>query len=252
MILLLSGEGPTDLGSSLLGGACWGTHFQPGPMAKLIEQLLEPCLGYFVFQLAHEDEMVVHFLPERDLGRKARAMRNPKALLLTGAETKVGTLFHRKQAYALGVYAQETERENNDAVLAVLFRDSDGTLSCPRTEWQDKCDSIAKGFEAAQFKGGVAMVPKPKSEAWLLCALKHNYQHCQALEDQSGNDDSPNSLKKQLAEHLEGEISRDQLNTLVEDGKIIGREIKMPSFTVFVNSLAQAADSVGLDASSLL
>lgn len=28
------------------------------------------------------------------------------------------------------------------------------------------------------------MVPRPKSEAWLLCALKPNpYQHCAALEE---------------------------------------------------------------------
>jgi len=44
---------------------------------------------------------------------------------------------------------------------------------------------------------GVAMIPKPKSEAWLLCALKNKpYESCEKLEDRSGNDDSPNSLKK--------------------------------------------------------
>ena len=104
MILLLSGEGPTDLGASPLSGPCWGRDFQPGPMAKLIEQLLEPCLSYRIFEQALEDELVVHFLPERELGQKARQSRTPKSLLLTGAETKVGTLFHRKQAYTLGVY----------------------------------------------------------------------------------------------------------------------------------------------------
>ena len=251
MILLLSGEGPTDLGTSPTGVSCWGRDFQPGPMVKLIEQLLEPCLGYSVFEIATEDELVVHFLPEKSLGQLAREGRNRRALLLTGAETKTGTLFHRKQAFTFGHYAREVEADKGDSVLAVLFRDSDGTQRCPRTDWQDKRDSIEKGFEAAQFDGGVAMVPKPKSEAWLLCALRHNYQHCDSLENESGNDDSPNSLKQQLSAHLGNEFNREELNELVEDGKIIAREIKMPSFLAFIDSLKSAAIYNGLDVSQL-
>lgn len=209
MILLLSGEGSTDIGSSPSSGSCWGKEFEPGPMAKLIEQLLEPCLGYDIFQQGLQDELTVHFLPEQELGRKAREVKAPKSLLLTGAKTKVGTLFHRKQAFTLGDYAKKIEKEKGDLVLAVLFRDSDGTQTCPRTNWQDKQNSIEKGFEVARFEGGVAMVPKPKSEAWLLCALKHNYQYCDCLEAQSGNDNSPNSLKRQLADHLNDKVSRE-------------------------------------------
>jgi len=55
------------------------------------------------------------------------------------------------------------------------------------------------GFKIEKFDRGVAMIPKPKSEAWLLCALRNKaYENCQKLEDRSGNDDSPNSLKKEL------------------------------------------------------
>lgn len=44
------------------------------------------------------------------------------------------------------------------------------------------------------------MVPKPKSEAWLICALKPNaYQNCGALEESlSGNDNAPEPAKEQL------------------------------------------------------
>lgn len=39
------------------------------------------------------------------------------------------------------------------------------------------------------------MLPKPKSEAWLLCAGQTVQHSHAALEDISGNDDSPNSAK---------------------------------------------------------
>lgn len=220
-------------------------------MAKLIEQLLEPCLGGLIFQMARQDELWVHFLPKSELGELARAGQKTKFQLLTGSETKTGTLFHRKQAFTLGTYAKKVEASQNDSVLAVLFRDSDGTQKCPRTDWQDKLNSIVKGFEAARFEGGAAMVPKPKSEAWLLCALKHNYQHCDSLEDESGNDNSPNNLKKQLTDHLGCDADREQLNDLVETGQIIARQIKMPSFVAFLSSLARAAHHNGLDASEM-
>ncbi|MDE2402784.1 MAG: hypothetical protein KGL90_14085 [Burkholderiales bacterium] len=47
MRLLLSGEGPTDLGvcNNALG-RCDGADFKHGAMTKLIIQLLEPLLGY--------------------------------------------------------------------------------------------------------------------------------------------------------------------------------------------------------------
>ena len=152
----------------------------------------------------------------------------------------------------MGVYARNVETEKRDGVLAVLFRDSDGTQTCPRTDWQDKRDSIARGFEAARFEAGVLMIPRPKSEAWLLCALKYNYQHCNALEEQSGNDNSPNSLKSQLKEQLGFEAHREELNDLVEKRQIVGREIKMPSFVAFLESLLRAANHVGLDVSHLI
>jgi hypothetical protein len=64
------------------------------------------------------------------------------------------------------------------------------------------------GFEEEGFSKGVTMIPKPKSEAWLICVLKeHAYQNCQSLEDRSGNDNSPNSLKDELEEILGEEFT---------------------------------------------
>ena len=54
------------------------------------------------------------------------------------------------------------------------------------------------------------MIPKPKSEAWLICALKRDpYQVCERLEARSGNDQSPNSLKRELEQLLGIKPSRE-------------------------------------------
>lgn len=252
MILLLSGEGATDIGQSARGGSCLGKEFQPGPMARLVEQLLESCLGYAILDHARQhDEVMLYFVDKSDLGRRARTLKNPKSQFLTGLESRTGTLFHRKSAYALALWAKEIEKEKNETVLAVFFRDSDGTQRCPRTNWHDKRDSIIQRFKQAEFNRGVPMIPKPKSEAWLLCALRHNYQHCESLEDESGNDNSPNNLKRQLEYHLGCQATREYLNELIVNGRIIARQIKMPSFEVFIKSLMQAAQHSGLDVSSL-
>ncbi|MFS2224644.1 hypothetical protein [Pantoea sp. B65] len=107
-------------------------------------------------------------------------------------------LFYRN-ALMLGKKTKQLAEEFDDRVIAVLFRDCDGTRSEPARLWQDKVNSIRQGFrDAGLGRCGVAMVPKPKSEAWMLCVLRDNYQQCARLENLSGNDDSPDSAKAQL------------------------------------------------------
>lgn len=70
-----------------------------------------------------------------------------------------------------------------------------GTNSTSPSNWCILAQSILDGFEDSGFKKGVAMVPKPTSEAWILCCLQH-YQHCDKLEDLPGNQVSSNHPKK--------------------------------------------------------
>jgi hypothetical protein len=82
------------------------------------------------------------------------------------------------------------------------------------------------------------MIPKPKSEAWILCALRNNYQYCEKIEDESGNDDSPNSLKQQLEDYLGEPGTGELLNDRIDRGEIeIDRIIDMPSLTAFKDRL---------------
>jgi hypothetical protein len=83
------------------------------------------------------------------------------------------------------------------------------------------------------------MIPKPKSEAWLICAWKnHPYQGCEALEGRSGNDTSPNNLKDELDELLDEEVTADSLREKVGESFDIDR-IKMPSFKAFRDRLEE-------------
>ena len=54
------------------------------------------------------------------------------------------------------------------------------------------------------FYLGLPMVLEPKSEGWLICALKSNaYHNCAALEDSLyGNDKAPEPAKERLREVL--------------------------------------------------
>ena len=117
--------------------------------------------------------------------------------------------------------------------MAVLFRDAD-TATAGRGTWPEKRKSVLDGFLEEGFARGVPMIPKPTSEAWLLCALRdHPYQNCAALEDRSSNPHSPHSLKRELEERLGRPPTREGLCELVTNGRIDHRRIDMPSFNAF-------------------
>jgi hypothetical protein len=92
------------------------------------------------------------------------------------------------------------------------------------------------GFQEEGFTGGVPMIPKPTSEAWLLCALKENpYEGCAALEDRS-----PKSLKDELRK-LQGRLpTREDLCQMLVEKKMDIEQIDMPSFAPFRSRLEEA------------
>ena len=64
------------------------------------------------------------------------------------------------------------------------------------------------------------------------------------MEGRSGNDNSLNPLKAQLADALNGESSTEQLNERVLDGRIDVMQIDMPSFNVFRARLSECVQRV--------
>lgn len=243
MHLLLSGEGPSDIGMCYPAAeTCQAETFKPGPMAWLVDQWVERVQGY---EFSHLQSGLVEFVSKQHLVAIKPAAAK-KFGRLPGKKRGKETGYYFYNARALAQHANALAAEIDDNVIAVLFRDSDGTASAGRGDWQAKYDSMLQGFAAEDFSHGVAMIPRPKSEAWLLCALKPDspYQHCAALEQASGNDDSPNSLKMQLDTALQGKASADELAETARAEKIQWENIDMPSLDVFKHRVEEVMNSV--------
>lgn len=243
MHLLLSGEGPSDIGVCYPAAeTCRVETFKPGPMAWLVDQWVERVQG---FDHSHLQAGLATFVSKQHLvATKPAPARKPNRL--PGKKRAKETAYYFHNARALAQCAKALAVEVGDDVIAVLFRDSDGTASAERGDWKTKYDSILEGFKAERFSYGVAMMPKPKSEAWLLCALKPEspYQHCAGLEQASGNDDSPNSLKIKLDAALQGQTSADELAETAEAVKIQWENINMPSLNAFKHRLEEVVNLI--------
>lgn len=242
MRLLLSGEGPTDLGHQKPSEG--GTEFVPGPMAWFVDKVLERHHTRYSMLDTHltGGDCVTH-VHETELA----AMGKRGSSLFPGVKFGKGTAFFTRNAQVLGLWAKEISATEEQPVLAVLFRDGDGVRSTAAGEWKEKVDSMHRGFAMVECNTGVPMVPRPKSEAWLLCALRApGYENCAPLEDASGNDASPNSLKKQLAALCDGaDPSADQQADWVKTGVVDPLRIDTPSFNAFKQALHTAAQNAG-------
>jgi hypothetical protein len=241
MYLLLSGEGAGDIGvCNHSAEDCNRSNFNEGPMTLIIDQFVETVLGY---EMSHLDTQRVSYVSEAYLAaNKLPSIK--KSMSLKGKKKPPETKYYFENARALAYTAKAKSIEIDDTVVAVLFRDSDGTASAGRGNWANKRNSMIEGFKAETFEFGVPMIPNPKSEAWLLCATKSNpYQHCAALENESGNDNSGRpSLKKQLSSSLDGNSSRENVNVLVENKNIDIQQIDMPSLNTFKIDLKNALE----------
>jgi hypothetical protein len=210
-------------------------------MTIVVSQLAEPLLKYSFLEINHYG-----YLSKAALVSKAAEFKQSKhSIRLPGQKKPKETSYFYKNALALGTYALEKADELDDDVVAILFRDSDGTASADRGVWDDKRNAMLQGFVDAGYLNGVPMIPKPKSEAWVICALKQNpYSGCNALEARSGNDNSPKSLKKELAGLHGSHPSREELCQMVTERTIDATRINMPSFQAFRDRLNAVMQSL--------
>ena len=232
MYFRFSGEGHTDLGLCAMAAAhCQGSDYLPGPLAIMVSQIVEDSQGYSIIECEQ-----CGFTPEEELVRKAEKIKSSKKPpRLPGRKRAKETHYFFVNARALAQIAKSMSAEKSDDVVAILFRDTDGTASAGRGNWDDKWKSMIDGFVEEEFERGVPMIPKPKSEAWLLNALK--YPNGDSLEERSGNDKSPNSLKLELEQFLGTVNKRIDLCQLVENRKIDYNKINLPSFIQFKERL---------------
>lgn len=244
MMLVLSGEGPSDLGRCRTpAGLCSGDDFARGPLAVLLDQMLElkPKFRYRPIQTSAD---CVCFVPKAELLQRQKQRKERGGISLVGKKREQETGYFFTNAWMFGEIAVEQEQARNDRGIAVFHRDSDPTGSTHHSEWSDKSKSIKDGFLRAGYDRGVPMLPQPISEAWLLCMAKNYPPNAAALEDEAGNDKAANPLKDQLAsaigiENPSAEALADWLETTAVDAT---RLSTLPSFRAFSKDLDAALD----------
>ena len=222
MIVLLSGEGTSDL----------GTAQKHGPLFHIINKVLEREWGF---------EPEYQYISETKLNDNSKKLDNKERRHLSrGKKIYTETKGFYKTAFVMAKEAEKLSSEKHCVVVSVLFRDSDGTNSSQRNLWEKQCYSMVNGFQHAEYEYGVPMIPRPKSEAWLLCYFQKNkFQNCNRFEDIPGNDGSPNSAKSQLAKALKTEIPN--IYDHIDAHLIDWQKVNMNSFNCFMDRLKEVA-----------
>jgi hypothetical protein len=230
MYFLFSGEGATDLGVCADSAAtCEGSDYHHGPMTLIMDRIVQARYQYSLLKRGRYAFVSRHALVERASELKPAK----KAIRLPGKKRAKETRYFFNNARVLARIAKDRENTLKDDVVAVLFRDSD-TATAGRGLWEAKRQSMLDGFEEEGFARGVPMLPKPTSEAWLLCALQESpYQGCEAIEDRSSSPHSPRSLKRELEKRLGHRPTSAELCEMVTNGRIDYRRINMPTFNAF-------------------
>lgn len=246
MIVVLSGEGSSDLGQCNNGqSTCGIPEFAYGPMAVIVDKAISRFLDYSMLDVTPDRYI---YLSEHKLTELNEARKAARRMSLVGKNRDQETGYFYINAWMLGLAALEFENEfpGNDKAVAILFRDADGTRSKINGSWGEKLKSMHSGFQRSSLGArGVPMIPKPKSEAWMICATKPDaYQHCARLESLPGNDASPNSAKSKLHQVLGGRDSADEQRQWIEDNDfdIDAVAEQMSSFAQFRDDLRRAID----------
>jgi hypothetical protein len=198
--IMVSGEGSGDIGSIYLD------KFTKGPMSILIEKVLKRHMPYWNRDYFNNDvPLNFKYVSHGFLKKKAEntAKGNGKFSLPGKGIYKLhGGQY--KQARELAKLSIE-----NECQVAIYFMDCDGKNSdknIKSSRQSDIVETINTGLRKGKAQSGIAMVPKPTSEAWLICHCQTTpYLNCGPLEiNLSGNDKCPdeNSPKKVLEKYI--------------------------------------------------
>lgn len=231
MLVLVTGEGPTDIGCATSTDLCPPGSWTLGPITLFIEKFIQ----------AHiESTLTVGqfwFAPKTYITGICKRLM-PMAIS-SGRENDCAE--GKKRTRALMAAAIALSQQENDDVLPILFRDTDNRSHDIRrnTKIRDSIKTVSCFSQDSNIFHICPIVPCPTSEAWLLCALRESYQKqkCAKLETQlSGNDASPHYAKTILREII-GEYSARTLCDLINRGRIDPLRVSMPSVNNFLQDL---------------
>jgi len=140
LILLMSGEGVSDIGACDNQSVfCECPSFIPGPMAIFVDQLVEAKFSYSCLEFG-----CIRFISEHALSLLGKGLVKPKSPKLSGKRNKKETRFFERNSQALAIKAKALSTELNDEVISILFRDADGPASSSRGDYEAKRDSMLR------------------------------------------------------------------------------------------------------------
>lgn len=170
MIIFVTGEGVTDIGTSDV----------IGPMRKLIGV-------EYKYEVIHKSEL-----------KKSKSLKLP-GKKDSNIELERNYFFNNAYSFCKIIKEKFKEDKNeSDFLLAVFFRDAD---TIEQREWNKKYKSICDGFKAGQYeKQGVPMLPKTSSEVWLLSSVlnSHKMKNGKVLEEVRDRDYLKEELEKEI------------------------------------------------------
>lgn len=237
--LLVTGEGPTDMGvPNNQQNICTGNNYNIGAMAIIAIRVLQHYLpDWNNDNLDFDDpESWITYIG----GNRLAELAKNKQIFKPSKKLAKGFIEHAHRAAVMAKYAYDNEHQ-----LGIYFHDADKE---PTSKFIDAITLGANSLDdSADYPPIVAMIPKPTSEAWFICAKKESpYTHCAQLEkDLSGNDSaSPQNSPKRILASL---LSVDDCTTPIQLD--LAREcnieqIDMPSFNQFKNDLCQAITTI--------
>jgi hypothetical protein len=243
MYIIFSGEGVTDFGTGTHHSFCCGNDYRYGPLTYLVDKLIEQICHYSIIT----NEVAV-WVDGAELERiKSNSRPSKKSIRIPGGKVKIAARYHFEDAKALAIATStfiETKTDKN--CIAILFRDSNTT---DKKEWNDKITSMFNGFIVEDFHYGVPMLPKPVSEAWILCAVYRNEnpnRNCNDLENRKHGNRKEHALKYELEEKLGAQPTRELLNKKILSGEINHNNINLPSFNKFKERLEKILEDIAL------
>lgn len=224
---VVSGEGPTDVGV---------TTDTPGPLMSAVRYVAETLVGTeWQFEIVHKGALSTK--SDKVLGKDKKSMR------LRGAKKKIGFLVYlRGKATALARLAMD-----DTGCGAILFCDCDYTRhevtpTMAKNYYQDVVRAIETGFrEANDFRLGVPMVPRPRSESWFLCHYQ-KVPYSNTYEDLPANDEAERSGKHLLAKFFNCAVDECEIYSHVNPEEVAWGRVNAPSFVFFVRRLQNVAE----------
>lgn len=228
---VLCGEGPTDLFYDEV-------YQKQGPIKDSVDQLL---LHFWGAESAFEFER----MSPRNLKVSAgKGKPEKKSAIVRGAKNRFPE--HRNIAVRAKCLAEKAEtlasekKEDPSNWGVIYFHDLDSPSGTDiDSTYVDYIAAMHEGFDAAKYERGVPMVPKTRSESWLLCVM--NPDKCKEnkyYENLAMSDKSPKAGKKVLSQEQGKSSKRDAYKCLEKQRDDFDWvSLESPSFVFFRNRL---------------